>query len=178
MTTPAQRARIRARQGAAMAAPPPRITPRRGSVESLTLTAQGRRWPVGAAIDGDTAWEMTTEGAATVTLPVRSPNDSLLRVLTDEALIQRDGITVEVDGVSYALASVSSDGTGLYTLTFEDQVAWRLRQFTKFLAATRATTTRAGFVRRLVAEASAPPRERMRWFIPELRDVQPVARGG
>lgn len=158
-----------------MAAPPPRIRPRRDAIENLTLTAVGRRWLIGPAVEGDTPWEMTTDGAATVTIPVRSPDERLLRILTDEAEIARRGVTVDVDGVVYALASVTSDGLGLYHLTFEDLVAWRLRQFSRFMAATRATTTRAGFVRRLVAEASAPPRDRIRWFIPELRDVQPVA---
>lgn len=171
--TPAQR--VRARQDAAMAAPPPRVRPRREAIENLTLTAVGRPWLIGPAVEGDTSWEMTTDGAATVTIPLRSPDERLLRILTDEAELARRGVTVDVDGVVYALASVTSDGAGLYSLTFEDLVAWRLRQFSKFVAATRATTTRAGFVRRLIAEASSPPLARLRWFIPELRDVQPVA---
>jgi hypothetical protein len=170
--TPAQRAR--ARRDAALAAPPPRLRGMRASVRNLRLVIAGREYPISGAIDGDTPWEMTTDGASTVTLPIRSADGSLVEVLADEALLQRTGARVTIDGTVYVLSGVSADETGLYTLSLEDEVAWRLRQFTRFLSATRGTVTRAGFVRRMVEEASRPPRARMRSFIPEVRDVQPI----
>lgn len=172
--TPAERAR--ARRDAALAAPPPKLTGLRTSVQNLRLVARGREYPIGLAIEGDTPWEMPIDGAATITLPIRSPDGALLKVLTDEALLQVDGVRTTIDGVVYVVQAVNSDGTGLYTLTLEDEVAWRLRKFTSFLSATRGTVTRAGFIRRLVEEAQKPPRAPMRSFIPEVRDVQPIAK--
>jgi len=148
----------------------------RSSVLALSLFARGREYPISLAIDGDTPWELTVEGAASVTLPLRSPDLSLLDVLSDEGLLQTDGVSCRIDGVTYVVATVAADDTGLFTLVLEDEVAWRLRQFTRFLSASRATVTRAGFVRRMAEEASRPPRARMRTFIPEVRDVQPIAR--
>ena len=171
--TAAQRAR--ARQDAALAAPPPRIRPRASTLEGLTITAAGRRWLIGPAVEGDTPWEMTTDGAATLTITVRSPDERLLELIGNAGLVARDGVTVDVDGITYALRDVGSDDKGLYTLVLEDVVAWRLRQFSSYLSATRATTTRAGFVRRFITEAGAAPREPIRAFIPEARDRQPVA---
>lgn len=172
--TPAERARLRA--DAALAAPPPRFRGLRAAILSLELVIAGRRYPISEALDGDTPWELTTDGAASITLPIRSPDESLVRALADEAQLQRDGVSVRIDATNYVLASVSSDGAGLFTLVFEDEVAWRLRQFTRFIAATRETVTRAGFVQRMVEEASRPPRASMRSFIPQVRDVQPIAR--
>lgn len=172
--TPAQRAR--ARRDAALAAPPPKLRGMRAASLDLRLVARGREYPIGPSIEGDTPWEMTIEGAATVTLPIRSPDGAILDVLTDESLLQTDGVRTTIAGVVYVVSAVNSDGLGLYTLTLEDEVAWRLRKFTSFLSATRGTVTRAGFVKRLVTEASKPPRAVMRSFIPEVRDVQPIAK--
>lgn len=171
--TPAKRAR--ARRDAALMAPPKRVKPRT-DISALKLEAAGRTYPIGENIDGDHPWELTLEGAATVAIPIRSPDASLLDVLADEALIQEQGVRVVIDGVVYAVASVNSDGTGLYTLTLEDEVAWRLRQFSRFMSADRRSINRAGFIYRMVQEASRPPLAPMPAFIPEINDKQPVAR--
>lgn len=172
--TPAQRARQLADKK--LLDPPPKLRRNPQSVRELAVTIRGRTYPIGANIDGDTPWEYTCDSAATITVPVRSPDGSLMRLLSNEALLMQDGASVEVDGVTYMVVGVSEDGTGLVTLTLEDQVAWRLRKFTRYMQATRGTVTRAGFVRRFVEEASRAPRAPMRAFIPEFSDVQPVAK--
>jgi hypothetical protein len=168
-------ARVRARRDPAILAPPPRPKgSRTSSIRNLHLKIAGRVYPIGANVEGDTPWEMTMEGAATVTVPVRSPDDSLAEALGDEAQIQRGAVTMSIDDIVYVLSTVSSDDTGLYTLSFEDEVAWRLKQFSKFMAATRKTYTRALFAQRLVDEASRKPLKAMRSFIPELGDRQRI----
>jgi hypothetical protein len=172
-STPA--ARARARRDPAIMRPPARpVGSRTSSIRNLHLRVAGRAYPVGANIDGDTPWEMTIEGAATVTLPVRSPDDSLLEVLGDEAQLQETGVTVTVDGVVYVVDSVSGDDSGLYTLVCIDEVAWRLKRFSRFMAASRKTTTRALFMQRMVDEASRRPLAPIRSFIPELGDRQRI----
>ena len=169
-------ARVRARRNPAIKLPPPRPQGSfRTPLDKLRLRIAGREYPIGENIEGDTPWEMTIDGAATVTIPIRSPDESLLRALSDEALLQRGGVSLSIDGIIYVLRTVESDDTGLYTLTFEDEVAWRLRQFSKFMAASRKTHTRALFIQKMVDEAQKPPYPIMRSFIPELGDPQPIA---
>ena len=171
--TPA--ARARARRDPAIALPPPRpVGDRSTAIRNLHLRVAGRVYAIGSSIDGDTPWEMTIDGAATVTLPIRSPDDSLLEVLADEALLQEEGVRVTIDGVVYVATDVSSDDAGLYTVVFEDEVAWRLRQFTRFMSSTRKTSTRALFIQRMVDEASRKPLEPIRSFIPEIGDRQRI----
>lgn len=175
-------ARVRARKDPAIGQPPPVPTgARTDTLRSLNLQAGGRLYPIADNIDGATPWAMTMEGAATLTIPVRVTDESLLAVLTDEALLQDEGVRVAVNGVRYVLASVNADEGGLYTLQFEDEVAWRLRQFSRFLSASRKTTTRALFIQRMVDEASGVrpkakdlPYEPIRSFIPELGDRQRI----
>lgn len=175
-------ARVRARKDPAIAQPPPvPMGTRTDTVRNLHLQARGRIYPIGDNIDGATAWTMTMDGAATVTVPVRSPDDSLLAVLTDEALLQDEGVRIDINGVTYVLSSVGADEDNIYNLSFEDEAAWRLRQFSRFLSASRKTTTRALFIQRMVDEASGVrpkgpdlPYEPIRSFIPELGDKQRI----
>lgn len=171
--TAAQRARRK--RDAAVQDPPPAIKGVQSSILELELVVAGVRYPIGRNVEGDTPWSMAMGETATVTIPIRSPDRSLEAVLGDESLLQETGITLEVDDVVYVVQSVETDETGLYTLTLEDQVSWRLRQFNKFMAASRKTTTRAGFVLRMIHEASNPPLAPIETFIPEVRDRQSIA---
>jgi hypothetical protein len=74
------------------------------------------------------------------------------------------------------VTGLEHDGEGLYTLTVEDQVAWRLKQFSKFRSASRARTTRYAFIQGFVDEASRKPLSKMRSFIPEIDDRQKISR--
>jgi len=171
--TPAQRAR--ARRDPAIFQPPPRPKgDRQSSVRNLSLRARGRTYPIGANVEGDTPWAMGMDQAGQVTLPIRDPSDRLRDVLDDEAHIQQDGVRVTIDGVIYCVTGIDFDGEGLYTLTVEDETAWRLKQFSKFRSASRARTTRFGFLQTLVDEASRKPLARMRSWIPEVDDKQNV----
>lgn len=168
-------ARVRARKDPAITAPPAVPTGvRTDTIKNLHLQAAGKTYAIADNIDGDTPWEMTLDGAATVTIPLRSPDESLLAVLADEALLQEDGVRITVNDIRYVLVSVSSDDAHLYTLVFEDEVAWRLRQFTRFKAKSRKTHTRALFIQVLVDEASVRPYDPIKSFIPEIGDSQRI----
>jgi len=168
--TPA--ARARARRDPAIRRPPPRIRgDLRSSIRNLSLrTSAGRTYPIGQNIEGDTGWSMGMDQAGQVTLPIRDPSDRLRDVLDDEAHLQQDGIRVTIDDVIYCVTGIDFDGEGLYTLTVEDETAWRLKQFSSFKSASRARTTRFGFIQTLVDEASRKPLPKMRSWIPEVDD--------
>jgi len=171
--TPARRAR--ARRDPAITQPPPLIKgSRTSSVRNLHLRSRGRTYPISANIEGDTPWAMGMDQAAQITLPVRDPDGSIVDVLGDEANLQQDGVTVTLDTVVYCVTGVDHDGEGLYTLTLEDEVAWRLKQFSRFRATSRAKTTRFGFIQSLVDEAGRKPYTKMRSFIPEIDDRQKI----
>src|SRR5215211_5664232 len=98
--------RARARRNPAIFKPPLRPVARRDPVEGLRLHARGRAYPIGANVEGDTPWELSIEGAGTVTLPVRSPDDSLLAVLAEERLIQQEGVRTTIDDVIYVISAI------------------------------------------------------------------------
>jgi hypothetical protein len=170
--TPAQR--HRAKRDPAIFRPPPKPRGDRSDVKRLALTARGVTYLIGRNIDGGTPWSFAMDAAGSVMLPVRSPDGSLVKALENEALLQQEGVRCTIFGTIYCVDGVEHDGEGLYTLTLIDETAWRLRQFTKFVAASRATTTRFGFIQRLVDEAQRRPLARMRSFIPEVDDPQPI----
>jgi hypothetical protein len=76
--------------------------------------------------------------------------------------------------VVYCVSGVDHDGEGLYTLTLEDEVSWQLKLFSSFRSASRARTTRYGFIQSFVDEASRKPLPKIRSFIPEVDDKQPI----
>jgi hypothetical protein len=171
--TPAKR--VRAKRDPAIFQPPPRPKgDRTSSVRNLSLNARGRRYMIGANIEGDTPWALGMDQAGTVTLPIRDPSDRLRDVLDDEAHIQQDGVRVTIDGVIYCVTGIDYDGEGLYSLTVEDETAWRLKQFSTFRSASRARTTRFGFILSLIDEASRKPLARMPSWIPEVDDKQTI----
>lgn len=172
-STPARR--VRHRRDPAIFAPPPRIKGERGdALRNLRLVIGGRVYPIADNVEGDTPWSMGMDQAGNVQIPVRDPSGSLVEVLQDEAQLQQDGVRCTISGVTYMVVGVQHD-EGLYTLTLEDEVSWRLRQFTSFRSASRATVTRFGFIQALVDEASRAPLAKMRSFIPEVDDKQPIA---
>lgn len=170
--TPARRAKRR--KDPAVFKPPPAVAGTiRSSVKGLALIARGRTYPIGENVDGDTGWSMGMDQAAQVTVPVRDPTESLQGVLDDEAHLQQDGIMLSINGVLYAVAGIDHDES-LYTITLEDEVAWRLKQFSSYKQSSRARTTRFGFIQSLVDEASRKPYTKVRSFIPEQYDKQKI----
>jgi hypothetical protein len=143
---------------------------RESAVRNLHLRVQGQVYPIGDSIEGDTPWSMGMDQSAQVTLPIRDIEARLVDILRDEAGLQQNGALVVINGVDYMVVGYDHDGTGLHTLQLEDEVAWRLKQFAKFKSASRARTTRFGFIQSLVDEASRKPYTKMRSFIPEIKD--------
>lgn len=180
--TPAARARQRVNPAVFRPPPIPKGN-RRTAVRNLHLKTQGvkltksqygRAYPIGANIEGQTPWSMGMDQAYTVTLPIRDPAGDIRDALGDEANLQQEGVLVTLDGVNMIVVGCDHDGEGLYTLTLEDETAWRLKQFSKFMSASRARVTRFGFIQRMVDEAGRKPYPRMRSFIPEIRDKQKI----
>jgi hypothetical protein len=96
------------------------------------------------------------------------------RILDNEELLQRDGARITIDGVIYCVTTVEYDGEGLYTLTLEDEVSWRLSRFSTYRVADRAhDPVRLHLRLRARGEPQAVPP--MRSFIPEVDDKQPIA---
>lgn len=172
--TPAKRARLR--RDPAIAQPPPRVQARTASLRNLKLKSRGRTYPIAEAVDGDTPWSLGMDQAGTFSLPLRDPVGAIVDILSDESNLQQDGVRVTVDKVIYVVTGFDADGEGGYTLTMEDEVAWRLKQFTKFISANRKSTTRYAFIQGFVDEASRKPLTRMRSFIPEIDDKQIIRR--
>jgi hypothetical protein len=171
--SPAQRAR--ARRDPAIFQPPPRPKgDRTSAVRNLNLRARGRTYPVGLNIEGDTPWSLGMDQTGTVSLPIRDPSGRLIDVLDDEAHLMQDGVRVTIDGIVYVVSGIDHDGEGLYTLTVEDEVSRRLKQFDRYRSASRKTITRYGFIYGFVEEASRKPYPKMRAFIPEIDDKQPI----
>ena len=170
--TPARRAKRR--KDPAVFKPPPVVAGTiRSSVKGLALISRGRTYPIGANVEGDTPWSMGMDQAAQISIGVRDPSESLQGILDDESHLQQDGVMLSVNGVLYAVAGVTHDDS-LYTLTLEDEVAWRLKQFSKYKQASRARTTRFGFIQSLVDEASKKPYTKVQSFIPEQYDRQKI----
>jgi len=171
--TPASRARQRVDPAVLRPPPVPRAD-RKSSIRNLNLRVHGRTYPIGDNVEAQTPWSMGMDQATTVTLAIRDPDGTIVDALDTEANLQQDGALVAIDGINYVVTGVAHDGTGLYTLTVEDEVAWRLKQFSKFLHASRASITRFGFIQRMVDEAGRKPLPKMRSFIPEIRDKQKI----
>lgn len=172
--TPAQRARARRDPAIFRPPPKPRVGSRVDAHKHLNLRARGRTYPIGASIEGDSPWSKGMDQTGTVSLAIRDVSGKLAHLLTDEDLLQQEGVRVTVDGVVYCVMTVDSDGEGLYSLTLEDEVSWTLKLFTRYRSASRARTTRFGFIQGFVDEASRPPLPKMRSFIPEVDDKQPI----
>lgn len=169
-------ARARARRDPTIFRPPKRVHgSNRSAIATLRLTVGGRVYPIGPNIEQGTPWSLGMDQAGEVTLPVRDPDEKMVSIFDDEALLQSGGARVTIDGIVYVVNSVDADGEGLYTLQLIDEVAWRLQGFTSFKVASRKTTTRFGFIYSFVREASAKPYPKMRAFVPEVDDIQPIA---
>jgi hypothetical protein len=171
--TPAKRARLR--RDPAIAQPPPKITAS-AVIRSFRLTSRGRTYPIGASVDGDTPWSLGMDQAGTFALPLRDPDGDIVDILSDESNLQQDGVRVKLDKVVYVVTGFDHDGEGLYTLTLEDETAWRLKQFSKFKSSNRAKGTRYAFIQGFADEASRAPLTKMRTFIPEIDDKQKIRR--
>lgn len=131
----------------------------------------------GKKIDGELAVAITSAhlefnitAATTLTMEVVDSHRKLIR----SGRFVR-GLLIQIprsDGTGYdsfALAAVSKSGDVL-TLTFEDEVIYRLRQVYGLKKANRGSVTRAGFVYGLVRELKPRPK----FFSPELYDKQAV----
>jgi hypothetical protein len=170
--TPA--ARAAARKTAAVSLPPKPPTTER-NLEGLVLRVVGRQYRIGRSLTGEAVLELTMDGASTVTLNVHDPERELLNILASEELLLNDGARIIIDGIVYVLASVTPSEAGVRTLVFEDEVTWRLRQFSRYLAVSRNRATRAEFIQRMADEAGAAPLAPLNTFIPELHDKRPIA---
>jgi hypothetical protein len=106
------------------------------------------------------------EGASTLTLHVRDYSRGLLRSPLAE---QRS--TLSLDGIEYTLVKVSHADDEV-TLIFEETAVNLLRRYDSPRKASRDNTTRAQFIRGMVAEVRE---RRIPFNCPELNQRQPIA---
>ena len=111
----------------------------------------------------------TIEGASTLTLKVRDYSRSLLRSPLAE---QRS--TLLLDNIEYTLVKVSHAEDEI-TLIFEETAVNILRRYTDAKKANRDNTTRAQFIRGLIADDATRAGVRLAFDCPELDARQPIA---
>lgn len=170
--------RARGRRRPALEQPPePTRIPGPDELLAMEISVSGTRYLVGPALTGEVRIDEALDEAATVTLTVHDEHRDLLNILADEdERLAADAIRLELAGVRYALADVDVQAGDEVTLIFEDEVAWRLRQFRRTRSWSRARYTRAEVVQWMVDEASGGAHAPLRSFIPELVDRQRTLR--
>jgi hypothetical protein len=106
------------------------------------------------------------DGASTLTLKVRDYDRRFLR----SPLVEQRS-TLQLDGIEYTLAKVSHAEDEV-TLIFEETAVNLLRQYNSPKKANRDNTTRAQFIRGMIAEVRE---RRIPFECPELNQRQPIA---
>jgi hypothetical protein len=112
----------------------------------------------------------TLEGASTLTLHVRDYDRKLLRSPLAE---QRS--TLSLDAIEYTLVKVSHADGNEVTLIFEETAVNVCRRFTDARKSSRDNTTRAQFIRGLIADDARRAAVRIPFNCPELNARQPIA---
>jgi hypothetical protein len=172
--TPAALARERAL--AAVTGPPtPPKAAGRAELNGLQMMVRGQPYLIGPSIEGDPLHDATKSTAETWTMTIRDRAGGLARALSDQDMLLQGAARITIDGIVYVLQSCDADDTGLVTCIWEDEVAWRLRQFTSAISADRAQSTRAEFIAMMVDEAARPPMAPMNFFCPQILDKQRIA---
>jgi hypothetical protein len=176
----AERARDRQRAQADKVRTPP-LPPlaglREGAAELMRLWLPNRQRVdiTGAQVTLEHTME---NSASSVTVIVADPEHELVEELLDidEDMILDEGVTLDLDEITYRLLAISIDGQGPPTLTFIDDVAWQLGLYRKRLKVSRNKVTRAGFIHRMIKEARRPPAAWFDAYIPEVNERQPISK--
>lgn len=139
-----------------------------------TAPADMRRW-ASALADAVTAASLTRtiEGASTlqVTFDCPWPYELLNSAVLDEANNGvLDSIQLPIDTLMWRLVKVEKQQEELL-FTFEEEAVALLRQHRRKLSVSRATSTRAEFIARMVREVKF---RQIPFVIPELHDQQPT----
>lgn len=172
--------RVRARADASIGVPPLVQRISRDELMALTMNIAGTDYLIGPSIEGDPLTASAIDSASTITISLRDPTSDLAGLLADEQVLLELDVTTTLGDIVYQVQSLDVDtSTGtLVTIVFEDQVATRLRQYTKYLAIPRSKFTRAQAVLRLIDEASGSPLAPINYYIPQLNDKQRIASSG
>ena len=107
----------------------------------------------------------TVEGSSTLNITINDYDRALLK-----SGLLSSKLDIEIEGLWFRLVQVKKSGDNL-TLVLEDREIAVLRTYNKKIWASRATTTRAEFVYRMIREVKEM---RIPVEIPELRRVQPI----
>jgi hypothetical protein len=116
--------------------------------------------------------ERSIEGASLISITVHDGTKEILRsgmFGTDDNTVL-PAVDVKVEGLWYRLNSMQKNGEEI-TLEFEDRIVYYLKTLNKPISASRAHTTRAMFIGRMV---SAITKQKVRYFCPELHVKQPI----
>jgi len=151
------------------------VRPPREDLDIARLNIRGDRKVVANAKASTESVELiqTIDGASTLTLKIRDWHRGLLR-----SSIPQYASTLELDGIEYTLCKVSHAADQV-TLIFEE-TAVNLCRSDKTMTpkkANRDNTTRAQFIRGLIADAATVGNRRIPFNCPELNIRQPVGGG-
>ncbi len=116
--------------------------------------------------------ERSIEGASLISITVHDGTREILRsgMFGTEDNQKLPVIDVKVEGLWFRLASFQKEGDEI-TLEFEDRIVFFFKYHTETISASRAHTTRAQFIRRMVTGIKA---EHLTYFCPELHVKQPI----
>lgn len=149
------------------------------SIEDVKLVAPGGATINLARAIASAPYELTMDGASSITLNVIDARDDLLAGplldLSENAILD-EGILATLGGINWRLQAIQRDAGAPLAFTFVDDVAWAMSQDTSPLKASRGASTRAQFIYRMADQARKPPRRYFRIYIPELDDLQPIAK--
>lgn len=120
----------------------------------------------------DAVLELTIEGAPTLELTFRDPDNKVLRSgMFGTGNLDGDGVVANVRGVAWRLVGVRKGSGGGLTATFEDETVAALRGIVRKRVAPRGKVTRAQFIHARHREVQPP----MKFVCPELNERQPIA---
>lgn len=117
--------------------------------------------------------ERSIEGASLISITVHDGTKAILRsgMFGTDSNQKIPVLDVKVEGLWYRLASFQKEEGNEITLEFEDRIVFFLKAHTETISASRAHTTRAEFIRRMVSMVRV---QKIRFFCPELHVRLPI----
>jgi hypothetical protein len=124
--------------------------------------------------------KLSRDGESTLTLSLSDPDHELLTAGRLDPILDPRGserlasVDLRAVGVWWRVTALRRQDAVL-TIEAEDRAIAFMRQHDRRIAVSRGSTTRAGFIRRMIEEVKAGGG--IRYFIPELGVRQPIAKG-
>lgn len=116
--------------------------------------------------------ERSIEGASVISITIHDGTREILRsgMFGTKDNQTLPAIDVKVEGLWFRLASFQKEGLNI-TLEFEDRIVFYMKTHKRPISASRAHTTRAEFIGRMVRSVK---KQKIRYWCPELHVKQPI----